>query len=61
MQRKKTQFKQYKTIFEDFSKINTNKLLTEASPILDKQETNKIINCKNTIDTKLNYIIEKYK
>ena len=33
-----------KQFFEDFSKINTNKLLTEDSPILNKQETNKIIN-----------------
>ena len=51
MQSKENSINNKKTFFKDFSNINTNKLLTEASPILNKQETKKTISCKNSIDT----------
>ena len=44
--------------FQGFSKFNINTFLTVASVILNKQETNEIINSKNSIDSKFNYIVE---
>ena len=61
MQSKENSISNKKTFFKDFSNINTNKLSTEASPILNKQETKTTISCNNSIDTKVNYIIENFK
>ena len=46
---KKNSLKNENQYFQQFSKINTNKLLTDASHILNKTETNKITNCKSQL------------
>ena len=46
---------------KDFSRINTNKLLTDATQVFNKHETDKIIKSKNSKDTKFNYLINKIK
>ena len=47
--------------FQDFSKINTKKLLTDASLIFSLHETNKLIQSESSIDTKFSNLIGKIK
>ena len=46
---------------QDFSKINSNKLLNDASKTLNRLETDKIIKSKISLNTKFNYLIDKIK
>ena len=58
---KKNSLKNANQYFQDFSKINTNEVLADSSVIVNKQETNKILNYKNSLHTKVNYIIDTFK
>ena len=57
----KNKFKIKNRYFQDFSKINTKKLLTDASLIFSLHETNKLIQSKNSINTKFSNLIGKIK
>ena len=57
----KNKFKIKNRLIQDFSKINTKKLLTDASHIFSLQESNRLIQSKNSIDTKFSNLIGKIK
>ena len=57
----KNNFKNKNQYFQDFSKINTKKLLTDASLIFSLHETNKLIQSESSIDTKFSNLIGKIK
>ena len=57
----KNNLKNKSQYFQDFSKINTKKLLTDASLIFNIHETNKLIHSESSIDAKFNNLIGKIK
>ena len=48
-------------LYQDYSKINNNKLSTDSSNILNKFQMYKIINSKDSIDFKFERLLEKLK
>ena len=57
----KNDFKNKNQYFQDFSKINTKKLIADASLIFSIHETNNLIQSESSIDTKFNNLIRKIK
>ena len=55
----KNDFKNKNQYFQDFSKINTKKLLADASLIFSIHETNNLIQSESSIDTKFNNLKKK--